>query len=66
MTDVIAVNREAAVALLDDGTTVPVTHWFGSDGEDSVPADALSCVAGDEINGWWSIDLQHYEEATVH
>jgi hypothetical protein len=64
--DVIMIHRLTGTAVLTNNTTVPVTHWFGRDGESCDPMVAVSCVAGSEDAGWFSIDLEQFCYATVH
>lgn len=63
--DVIAVNRAEAIALTEDGDTLPITLWIGSDGcscdeEDAVAAIALS------PDCWVVIDLSQYERQELN
>ncbi len=62
--DVKAVNRGRAMAMLDCGCFVPITEWFGEDGEDCAPDDAIVCVAGDDDHGWFTIDLVAFPVVT--
>ena len=64
--DVLMVNREKRIALLTDNRIVPVTHWFGTRGEECIPANAVTCVAGNDDAGWFAIDLQMFGYAKVH
>jgi hypothetical protein len=64
--DVIVVNRSLGVAILNNGSHVPVTHWFDARAKECTPVDAVSCVAGDDSVGWFSIDLLKFQYATVH
>lgn len=64
--DIEAVNRAQAIALLSDGTTLPVTNWFDSWGDECEPQEAVSCVAGQEGSDWWSIDLSQFASTPTH
>jgi hypothetical protein len=64
--DVIVVNRSLGVAILNNGSHIPVAYWFGTKAEECHPVDAVSCVAGDDNVGWFSIDLIKFQYATVH
>lgn len=59
--DVVGVNRSKALAMLEDGTLLPVTHWFDLDGYDCEPDDAAVCVAGSDVMGFWVIDLEEFK-----
>jgi hypothetical protein len=64
--EVQAIHRGNGVALLACGCSVPITDWFGKDGEDCAPKDAIVCVGGDDDHGWFMIDLVALEIVTVH
>jgi hypothetical protein len=64
--DVHLINRKQCVAVLTNGYVVPVTHWFGTGGEDCEPDQAVVCVAGDETFGWYTVDLVAFDYVTVH
>ncbi|HEY7822215.1 MAG TPA: hypothetical protein VIG24_05260 [Acidimicrobiia bacterium] len=64
--DVQFISHTGKLAVLSDNTTVPVTHWFGYDGVECEPAQAVSCVAGDDEVGWFAIDLVESNYARVH
>lgn len=64
--EIQAIHRNERVALLNCGCTIPVTDWFGKDGADCAPRDAIVCVAGDDNHGWFMIDLQAFQIVTVH
>ena len=53
-------------AILTDNRIIPVTNWFGSDGQECDPRMAVTCVAGCEDAGWYAIDLRQFGLATVH
>lgn len=59
--DVQAINRDQAVALMDDGALVPITDWLDAFGEACKAADAVVAVAGPLPSGKWvSIDLSAF------
>lgn len=64
--EVQSVHRVLRQALLTDGRIVPVTHWFGSDGNDCEPHKAVSCVCGTDETGWFALDLSKFAPAKVH
>jgi hypothetical protein len=64
--EVMAVHRLLRQALLSNEMTVPVTHWFGRDGNDCDPINAVTCVCGMDGVGWFSVDLENFCSATVH
>ena len=64
--DVVGIDRANRRALLDCGCVVPVTHWFGTRGEDCEPARAVVCVCGNADHGWFTVDLQKLEYVSVH
>lgn len=63
--DVAAVHRDRALALLDNGVTVPVTNWIGPGGLDCDPEDAITAVAGSPAVGWFAIDLTKFKTIDV-
>lgn len=65
--DVVSVNIHSGIAVLDDGSFVPIVNYFGSDGEECCPDDAVAAVAG-PIRGdlWISIDLSLFSDVMVH
>lgn len=64
--EVHAVHRVLGQALLSDNTIVPVTNWFGPDGEDCDPFKAVSCVCGSEEAGWYAVNLSAFSMEKVH
>lgn len=61
-----AINRFGMVALLDDGTTVPITNLFDADGEETDdPDEAVTFVAG-EGDRWFTGECADYAEVSVH
>jgi hypothetical protein len=64
--DVSMVHRGLNVAYLTDGRTVPVTHWFDSDGEICGPEHAVTFVAGHNDIGWFAVDLSVMKYVKVH
>lgn len=55
--DIQAINLAWRLALLTDDTTVPITHLFDSDGnETDSPSEAIAAVAGSG-GLWFAIDL---------
>lgn len=62
MTEVIAINRMAAMALFSDDTTAPVTNWLDADGDECAADDAIVCVVGPDPRGkWHSVDLCEFD-----
>lgn len=60
--DVEAINRGLAVALLEDGSEVPIIVWMAAGDPDCDPRDAASCVAGPCCDGgYYAIDLSKFE-----
>lgn len=54
-----AINLEARKMLLDNGVIVPITNMFDGEGRDTDdPDEAVSIVAGDDAQGWYSILLE--------
>ena len=64
--EVAFVNPEQNFALLTNGYTVPVIHWFNRMGEDCTSHDAVVCVAGSDDLGWFTIDLIGLDNVRVH
>jgi hypothetical protein len=48
------------VAITEDGRRLPITNFFGRDGEECEPDEAASAVAGDDDFGWITIDLSDF------
>jgi hypothetical protein len=63
---VYAVNRLLNNALLTNNRIVPVTNWYGSNGEECDPYLAVTCVCGADETGWFAVDLQNFALAKVH
>lgn len=64
--DVQMINRTRNTAILTCNCHVPVTHWFGTNGLDCGPFEAVTCVCGDEAHGWFTLDLVEFDYVTVH
>lgn len=60
------IDLEAEVAILSDGSTIPLTNFFDEDGDDCDPEDAVCCVAGNNDFGWLTISLADLDEPTFH
>jgi hypothetical protein len=55
----VAINLDARKILLDNGAVVPITNMFDEQGHDTDDTDeAMSVVAGDDEQGWYSILLE--------
>lgn len=61
-----SVHRGNAQALLSNDVIVPVTNWFGADGEECEPITAVTCVCGADGVGWYAVDLRLFSLAKVH
>lgn len=60
-----AIKLFSRVALLSDGTTVPITNLYDEEGDETdAPDEAVSFVAGDG-DRWLSGLVNDYEEASV-
>lgn len=56
-----AVNRKLAKVVLQNGTVLPITVWLDAEGEECDGyEDAVVCVCGDDIAGWFVVDLTDY------
>lgn len=64
--DVIAINRTRGFAILNCDCQIPVTDWFGKDGKDCDPEDAIVCVCGDDAHGWFTVNLETFQTVTLH
>jgi hypothetical protein len=60
--DVVMIDERQV--LMCSGTLLPVTNWFDDDGDECEPDDAVTCVAGDDERGWYSIEILPAD--TVH
>lgn len=61
--DIELVFWRARQALLTDGRLVPITHFFGPNGEEvDGPDEAISFVCG-EGRTWFGDQLSHYHNA---
>ena len=54
------------VAVMSDGSTLPLTDFFDDDGDDCEPWDAVVCVAGSDSFGWLTISLLEVDEPVFH
>lgn len=64
--DVAAVHFRYQTAVLTNGVSVPVTHWFDRRGAKCRPRDAVTCVCGSNEMGWFAVDLEAFGPATIH
>ncbi|MHB9879105.1 hypothetical protein ACSMXM_05525 [Pacificimonas sp. ICDLI1SI03] len=66
MPDVVVVAFSNEHAILDSGEMVPITNWF-IDGEECEREDAEVFVAGPiDGGGWIVVEIDDFEDATVH
>ena len=61
--EVIAVNRDAGVAITNKDRVIRLTDFIGTDGKRCDEEDAVAAVGFDEAeeNRWWSIDLAAFK-----
>ena len=61
--EVIAVNRDAGVAITNKDRVIRLTDFIGTDGKRCDEEDAVAAVGFDEAeeNRWWSIDLVSFK-----
>ena len=61
--EVIAVNRDAGVAITNKDRVIRLTDFVGPDGERCDEEDAVAAVGFDEAeeNRWWFIDLVSFK-----
>lgn len=64
--DVMAIHRIQQIAILDNLTVVPVTHWFNRRGDECESKDAVVCVCGADEVGWYTIDLVNFDYIQHH
>lgn len=66
MANVQTINLYALEVTLDDGTVLPITSMFDSDGDECDADDAECIVAGIQGVGFLSINLGDLTPITVH
>ena len=66
MAEITGVNRHLGCAFIDHEIYVWVTEWLNEDGEECAEPYAVSCVAGDEENGWFAVDLTKFSRTNVN
>ena len=64
--DVEAVNIADRLALLTDGTVIPITNLIDDDGDDCEADAAVVAIAGQDGLGWWCIELADYQREVAH
>ncbi len=64
--EVVAVNRIHSIALLDTGQTIPVASWLDDEDDACDADDAVRCVCGNDLVGWYAVDLSHFGPPTLH
>jgi hypothetical protein len=65
--EVQAVNRTAKLFLMAQSGAVGVLEaFFGSDGCESAPEDAVAAVGRLSDTEWYAIDLRQFEPAAIH
>jgi hypothetical protein len=70
----VEINLDARRIRLDNGAVVPIINMFDDEGQDTDdPDEAVSIVAGDDTQGWYSLLLEECPSgdfygtmATVH
>lgn len=57
--EVVAINRDAGLALTNRDRVIRLTDFIGPDGERCDGEDAVAAVGFDEVeeDRWWSINL---------
>lgn len=59
--DVDAVNVGQGLAIMSDGSLIPIVGHIGADGEECDKHEAVFCIAGPDANGkWWALALSEY------
>jgi len=58
--NVVAVNRFNKIALMSDGTTIPISGFMDEEGEECDPDDAVTCWGQHPNESWWAIDLREF------
>lgn len=62
--DIEYVDVTNGQVVLADGTILPITDWFDSNGDDCEPDEAVMVVAGSDAFGW--VDVAVSGPETVH
>lgn len=66
MAEVVAVNLGKRIALLDDGSVIPITDMLDADGDiTDDPEDAVTAVAGADAE-WLAFSLCDFEYREAH
>lgn len=66
MPEITGVNRHLGCAVVDHETYIWVTRWLDDEGDECEAPEAVACIAGDDENGWWSIDLTAFIETRLN
>lgn len=64
--EVEAIHRGREEAILSTGEVVPIIAWFDILGNICEAGEAVTCAAGADGVGWWSIDLSEFEPKVIH
>ena len=60
-----AINIARGLALMSDGSFVPITNHIDANGDECEPEDAEHVVAGPDADGrWWLLVLKEYDGTT--
>jgi len=63
---IISANFVIDKALLDNDIIVPITVYFGLDGEECEKEEAVTFVAGSDDEGWFVDYLENFSEQRVN
>lgn len=69
MAEVVYVALYAGYVVLDNEVAVSITNMIDENGDDTDdPQHAVACVAGDDTNGWFTINLRspYLRRARIH
>ena len=58
--DVEATGFKSQLALLTDGSIVPISNWIDKYGDECEPEDAITCVVKETEDRWLVVFLERF------